>query len=262
MVLLEHVRCRSTPLDRRRMTMTPTPTRKLIRGSTRAPVRLGLALLLGTMGLGAVGAVALPASVASASTPLTASFTYTGSVQTWTVPADVVGPIEITATGGSGASGGAGDAALGTSTVPPGVGAPGAFVTMTVPATTGDTFDVYVGGAGTMPTTPTSYTYGEPIPGAGVGGTTPFQQVGGGALNGGNGGVAYAYTSVGGTVYPYGADGGGGGGMSGVSSYTACGSGPTDFCVVAGGGGGGECRAVESIGLAADILSISLLRAL
>ncbi|MFA7274350.1 MAG: T9SS type A sorting domain-containing protein [Crocinitomicaceae bacterium] len=68
------------------------------------------------------------------------TFSYTGSMQSFTIP-PCVSSITISAGGASGANGQA-------STSPAGTGANGAIVIGTLPVTTGDVLNIYVGGAG------------------------------------------------------------------------------------------------------------------
>ena len=74
----------------------------------------------------------------------TQTFTFTGAVQTFTVPA-CVSEVTITAHGGSGSSGHA-------STSPAGIGGNGAIVTGTYSVSGGDVLNIYVGGQGTLTT--------------------------------------------------------------------------------------------------------------
>ncbi len=137
------------------------------------------------------------------------TFTYTGSEQTYTVPAGV-SSVTVTAIGGAGGSG--------TSDVSgkfASAGGDGASVTATVPVTPNEVLYVEVGGAGGSPTHPPT--------------TQGGCAVGPPAFNGGGGEWE-------------GNCGGGGGGASDVRtcSMTACPNDTPDTrLVVAGGGGGG-----------------------
>ena len=128
------------------------------------------------------------------------TFSYTGSVQTWTVPNGNT-TITVTAYGGSG-----GEGANGT-TLNGATGGNGAAVTATISVTTGDTLYLYVGGSGANASIRTG----------GSGGW-------GGVSSGGNGGTASS---------GYGAGGGGGGTLISTSSSLS------DALIIAGGGGGG-----------------------
>jgi hypothetical protein len=74
----------------------------------------------------------------------TQTFTFTGAVQTFTVPS-CVSSVTITAHGASGSNGNA-------STSPAGIGGNGAIVTGTYSVTAGDVLNIYVGGQGTLTT--------------------------------------------------------------------------------------------------------------
>jgi Glycine rich protein/Abnormal spindle-like microcephaly-assoc'd, ASPM-SPD-2-Hydin/Protein of unknown function (DUF1573) len=206
-----------------------------------------------------LAAVAIsPASASAASQ----SFGYTGSVQTYTVPAGV-NSLQVSATGGSGtgyyhADGGA-----------------GGTVNSTIPATPGQTLYIYVGGNGG---TPNGYSAGGGYNGGGASG--PFAGSGGGATDirnssgdlssrvlvaGGGGGAgpgngagqdapggAGGYPTGAGGSSSYGSPGGGGtqqsggaggpsagGGYQGGTSGGFGGGGTGAFSGGTGGGGGG-----------------------
>jgi len=131
------------------------------------------------------------------------TFSYTGSVQTWTVPNGNT-TITVTAYGGSG-----GDGANGT-TVNGATGGNGAAVTATISVTAGDTLYLYVGGSGANASIKTGGS-------GGWGGGSSIS-------SGGNGGTASS---------GYGAGGGGGGTLISTSSSLS------DALIIAGGGGGG-----------------------
>src|SRR6056300_593179 len=131
------------------------------------------------------------------------TFSYTGSVQTWTVPNGNT-TITVTAYGGSG-----GDGANGT-IVNGATGGNGAAVTATISVTAGDTLYIYVGGSGANASIRTGGS-------GGWGGGSSIS-------SGGNGGTASS---------GYGAGGGGGGTLISTSSSLS------DALIIAGGGGGG-----------------------
>jgi hypothetical protein len=131
------------------------------------------------------------------------TFSYTGSVQNWTVPNGNT-TITVTAYGGSG-----GDGANGT-TVNGATGGNGAAVTATISVTAGDTLYLYVGGSGANASIRTGGS-------GGWGGGSSIS-------SGGNGGTASS---------GYGAGGGGGGTLISTSSSLS------DALIIAGGGGGG-----------------------
>src|ERR1019366_6814932 len=152
-----------------------------------------------------LAAVAISPASASAAAQ---SFGYSGSVQTYTVPAGV-NSLQVSATGGSGtgyyhADGGA-----------------GGTVNATIPATPGQTLDIYVGGNGG---TPNGYS----APGGG--GTQQTGGAGGPSSGGGYQGGTYGGFGSGGTGAFSGGTGGGGGG----GGYYGGGGGGGSF----GGGGG------------------------
>lgn len=80
----------------------------------------------------------------SAKAEVVNTFTFTGSVQTFTVPA-CVSQVTITANGAQGSNGNA-------STSPAGIGGLGAIVTGTYPVNPGDVLNIYVGGSGALAT--------------------------------------------------------------------------------------------------------------
>ena len=131
------------------------------------------------------------------------TFSYTGSVQNWTVPNGNT-TITVTAYGGSG-----GDGVNGT-IVNGATGGNGAAVTATISVTAGDTLYLYVGGSGANASIRTGGS-------GGWGGGSSIS-------SGGNGGTASS---------GYGAGGGGGGTLISTSSSLS------DALIIAGGGGGG-----------------------
>ncbi|HZQ35041.1 MAG TPA: Ig-like domain-containing protein [Dehalococcoidia bacterium] len=145
------------------------------------------------------------ATLARAAT-ITLTFSFTGTEQSFTVPANVTS-IHVVAIGGSGGSGNAFSVSGGAS----GTGGHGALVTGDLAVTPGQTIYVEVGGNGANAT-------------SGTGGT--------GGFNGGGSGNSTAGTGA----------GGGGGGASDVRTLPlSSGLSPTDsrLLVAAGGGGGG-----------------------
>jgi hypothetical protein len=140
----------------------------------------------------------------------TATFNYTGSVQTFTVPACVTS-ITVDVQGGSGGTGpvGAGD----------GIAHPGGLggrTQATITVSPGDVLTIYVGGAGANDNNTTSP---------------------GGFNGGGTGMLESSYTYY------------GGGGGGGASDIRLNGNALTDRIVVAGGGGGGGADGCTANGL-------------
>ncbi|HVA98882.1 MAG TPA: PKD domain-containing protein, partial [Bacteroidia bacterium] len=135
---------------------------------------------------------------------VTVQYTYTGSVQSFTVPTCVTSI--IVKAWGAGGSGG------GTDNFPGAVGGAGAFVQSTFAVTAGQTFTIVVGG-GAGP--------GQGCLSCAPGGTSGW---GNGVIDGGTGGNAGCS----------GCSGGGGGGGGGTGLY----NGATPWLVVGGGGGG------------------------
>jgi len=145
---------------------------------------------------------------ATFATTCTLTFTETGSVQTWTVPAGVTG-ISVDVSGGSG----------GANTTPT-AGGSGGRVTATLAVTPGQVLTINVGGAGG--TASAGYNGGGTSSGEGGGGggasdiligSTPLIVAGGGGGSGGGTGGA----------------GGAGGGLTGAAGVS----------IISGGGGGG-----------------------
>ncbi len=177
--------------------------------------RMALRAGIGLVGVGALLPVAALSS-AGAQTEETASFTFTGEPEDWTVPADVQ-CVDVVAIGGRGGDGGDYLQGLG------GQGGDGASVATTLVVAPGDELTILVGERGVDGTGNT----GEgPPPTAGpefsgFRGADPGSNGGrGGIEDGGDGGDGA------------GAGGGGGGGLS----YVLAGGGPV---VIAGAGGGG-----------------------
>ena len=113
----------------------PLPLRRL---RVLAALLLACVLAALVLSISPARASAQPAPDASSSPAVAQSFGYSGSVQTYTVPAGV-NSLQVSATGGSGtgyyhADGGA-----------------GGTVNATIPATPGQTLDIYVGGNGGTP---------------------------------------------------------------------------------------------------------------
>ena len=158
----------------------------------------------------------------------TQTFTFTGAVQTFTVPA-CVSEVTITAHGGSGSNGHA-------STSPAGIGGNGAIVTGTYSVSGGDVLNIYVGGQGTLTTA--GFNGGginAANSSAGGGGASDVRFngtaltdriiVAGGGGAGGNGGC-FGNTVAGGNGGPGGGNGvagtnssAGGGGFPGVGTF-------------------------------------------
>jgi hypothetical protein len=179
-----------------------------IRISRRAPGARSAAVLAGVAavaaGLAASPASASPAQPGAAGThkfasPVSVTYTYTGSEQTFVVPYGVTS-INVTAVGAAGGGGAAAGGSAG------GIGGAGEQVASTLPVTPHGTLYVEVGGEGGAGTTI-------------AGGTGGF-----------NGGAAGSGTNAG---------GGGGGGASDVRTISDTGVGTlTSRMVVAAGGGG------------------------
>ena len=146
------------------------------------------------------------------------SFSYSGTAQTLTVPANVC-CIYVKAWGGGGAGGG-------NDAYPGGVGGGGAYTESVIIVSPGDILTVYVGGAG--------------MPGAGGAGTA-----------GGSGGWGYGNGGNGGNAGPdcCSGSGGGAGGSSGVLLNGA----PVIFAAGGGGAGGGGCKSAGGNGGAGGI---------
>ncbi len=152
----------------------------------------------------------------------TETFNFTGGMQSWTVPVCVTS-IDVTIAGAQG--GGVGTAGGNNA-----FGGNGAIITVTIPVVPGQTFDLTVGGQGTVPT--------PGWPGGGNG------NVGVGGSSGSGGGGGYSAIESGGTLIalagagggaaggdPSAASGGGGGCANGVQ-------GPGSIFTGTGGGGG------------------------
>lgn len=163
----------------------------------------------------------------------TATFNFTGGIQTWTAPSDVCDSILIKCWG---ASGGAG--ATGGSSTAGGNGGLGGYTEAYFPVTPGMVFQVFVGGEGATPTGGFNggANGGSTNAGGGGGasdvrypGTSEAERiiVGGGGGGGGRAGCETASAGVGG-------NGGGGGGASGTNG----GDSPTSGGVAGGGFGG------------------------
>lgn len=174
----------------------------------------------------AIGMLAL-SGVAFAQTQ-NINFTFTGAVQTFTIPS-CVSEVTITTHGASGSNGNA-------STSPAGTGGTGAIVTGTFPVTSGDVLNIFVGGQGTLTTG--GFNGGGVNAGsssAGGGGASDVRLNGTGLLNriivaggggaGGNGGC-FGTLVAGGNGGPGGGNGtagsnssAGGGGFPGVGTF-------------------------------------------
>jgi hypothetical protein len=159
---------------------------------------------LGVVGAGlalAVGALVVLPSLAAASTT-TVSFSYTGSAQSWTVPAGV-SSITVTAYGaqGGGSLGGEGGETEGT-----------------LPVSAGQVVEVYVGGQGTTGAT-------SAYPAGGPGG---YFDDGGTKVNFGDGGGGYSGVYIAASNEEVLAGGGGGQGSDGYNDGGAGGAGGGD----------------------------------
>ena len=180
----------------------------------------------------------------------TASFNFTGAMQTFTVPADVCDTLFIQcwgAQGGSGAAGGAG--VLG------GAGGLGAYAEGFLIVNPGDVLNIFVGGQGGAPTGGFNGGANGGTQNAGGGGGASDVRIGGtaevdriitagGGGGGGRGGCDEGAASTGG-IGGNGGAGGGGVGGNGNDSPTSGG--------VAGGGFGGNFAAVQGAPGAAGI---------
>ena len=213
-------------------------------------VRVG-AVMATTVALAGV-LVGLPAS-ASAATPTTKTFSYTGGVQTFTVPTGVTS-LQITTAGAGGGSG------LGSSGVSPGSGGPGGQITGTAAVTAGSVLYLAVGQGGGNALTQGSPCFSYPSRGGsagsglfghsgGSGGEADLCIAGGG---GGGGGASFVLTDTRGTALVIAGGGGGGGGgggfvgESGGSGGSAGGAGNGGDGSGAGHGSGGTVGAASN----------------
>lgn len=176
------------------------------RGNPRA--RLLVALMTCLMLL------SLPVAPAAADPPVTVTFTYTGAVQNWTVPANVTA-ITLEAWGAQG-----GNSSLVT-------GAKGGYAKGRIPVTPGEVLNVYVGGQGSS--YDSSASFGSLVGGGWNGGGDTSNGTYSGTTGAGGGGASDVRR--GGTALTDRKVVGGGGGGAGGGVSTATGSG--------GGGGGG-----------------------
>jgi hypothetical protein len=169
----------------------------------------------------------------------TATFNFTGGIQTFTVPADVCDTIFIQCWG---AEGGAGD--IGGAGTSGGAGGLGGYAEGYLVVNPGDILNVFVGGQGATPTGgfngganggSTNAGGGGGASDVRVGGTSEAERIitAGGGGGGGRAGCESGVAGVGGT----GGSGGGGVGVNGADSPTSGG--------VAGGGKGGNFGAVQ-----------------
>jgi len=200
--------------------------RKRAGGLARRASVVSVGVLLGSS---AVGLALVPSASAGAAGPVTDTFPYTGSQQTFTVPQGV-SSISVVATGAGGATG---SAIFGTG----GAGGVGAVATATLAVTPGETLYVNVGGPGNGST--------GGFNGGGAGGAGVAGGGGGGGASdirtnaslasrlvvaaGGAGGGGRVNAGAGGAATASGGNGGGSGGAGGGAAGT-----PTS-----GGGGGG-----------------------
>src|SRR3954466_13585099 len=107
-----------------------------MRKGARLGVRASLAALMGALALVVFGAGAARADT------VVRTFTYTGALQTFTAPPDVVGPLTIRADGAQG----------GASALAGGSTGRGASITTTVAAQPGQVYTILVGGQGGVST--------------------------------------------------------------------------------------------------------------
>ena len=210
----------------------PLGRRTRRRGPQERLRRALVSVLLVASGLSVAGAVALPAATASASTPQTVTFSYTGASTTWTAPADTTSA-QFTVTGASGASSSNG--------LP---GTSGGLVTGTLNGNlSGDVFTIDVGsdlGGG---------------PGAVCSGSCNNGSLGSAGPGGSGGGASWVSSTAacpsGVSGYCFIAGGGGGGGgypAGGVSGGCASGSNGAPGNNGTGGAGGYGCTATGSSG--------------
>ena len=226
-------------MSARRPFSRPAPLRGRVR-------RLAGALLLTATGLTSAAVFGGLGGVASASTPITVAFSYTGASQTWTVPAGVVAiTVDM-----AGAPGGAGSSANAEPTTP---GAARARVQGTVSVTPGATETIIVGCVGAN-----GSTGGSASGGYGGGGAGGFPGAGPGGGGGGGGmsavensdGAVLAAAAAGGGGRAAGQNGGyyGGSGGSPGSGGVSTGGGATAGGSAYGYGGGGGGGASTSSG--------------
>ncbi len=172
------------------------------------------------------------------------TFSFTGGLQTYTVPAGVTS-LTVSAWGAQGGSG-----AIGGGGVAGGVGGLGAYATGTLAVTPGQVLNIFVGGQGATPTGGFNGggSGGSTNAGGGggasdirVGGTAEVNRVlvAGGAGGGGRGGCDEGSATTGG-IGGFGALASAGVGQNGFDSPTSGG--------VAGGGKGGNFSAVQGAG--------------
>jgi hypothetical protein len=192
----------------------------------------------------ATGVAPATASAATATTTATRTFNYTGSSQVFQVPPGV-SSIHVVAIGGSGALG---QSASGTQAAAGGLGA---SVSADLAVSSGDLFDVWVGGAGHtfVPVIDDTSPVGDGGPGGNASGAPGAGGAGGGGggmtLGGAGGGGASELDDLGENVLLAAGGGGGGGG----SAYT------TAFDWL--GGSGGNAGASPADG--ASLYGISIL---
>ena len=149
--------------------------------------------------------------------PITLSCTYTGAVQTWVAPLDVVA-VSVTMTGG----GGGGNIYRG--------GGSGGTVSGTLAITPGSTYSIYVAGGGGGVTSGSLVFGAGGFGGGGAGGAAPS-----GYPGTGGGGASYILNSGGGLLVAV----GGGGGITGANAQPAGnGGGLIGGSGTYGGGGG------------------------
>jgi len=179
-----------------------------------------------------------------------ATFVFTGGIQTWTAPADVCDSIKIECWGAQGGNGVDGNSVSGPTLG--GTGGLGGYTVAYFPVVAGQIYNVFVGGQGTAPAGgfngggnggSTSAAGGGGASDVRLGGTAESDRiiVAGGGGGGGRGGCESVTSITGG----FGGAGGGGVGGNGVDAPTSGGN--------AGGGFGGNAGSVQGAGGGAGI---------
>ena len=189
-----------------------------------------IARLLGALGLGMLAAL-VPIVSASAASSGTLRFSYTGSAQSWTVPAGV-SSITVDMAGGAGGAGYDG-----------GAGGDGGRVEGVLAVSPGEVLTIAVGGAGEAGTNDswtTSAYYGG---GEGAGGNSQYAVSGGG----GGGGASFVEDAASSALLAVAAGGGGGGGGS-AGTAGGIGGGTTGADATSSGGCGGGTGGTQSGG--------------
>jgi hypothetical protein len=197
-------------------------------------------------------------AVPSQATAGTATFEFTGSVQTFAVP-DGVTSISVDASGAQGGTGGDCTQPSICDNGAGGLGGAGARVTTTLAVTPGETLTVIVGGAGANATDVTGGAGGFGSGTGGTGGDSGDQRPGENSSGSGGGGGGSSAVLRGTTALIVAAAGGGGGGEGapsqpeihlsggvGGASATAGGNGDGGQCAGRGGGAGSSSAAGAS----------------